>query len=96
MKMLITIEQFDRLRRWVEIIANTANDTDASIRAIDLVYDLTEILAIDEQIVLDRLRHWAEIVANKANNTDTDIRSGDLFADVAIILSESDDDLRLK
>lgn len=44
-------EQFEILSQWAERVANTANDTDTHIRAIDIVHDIAGILANDEHFL---------------------------------------------
>jgi len=47
----MTHQQFEIFREWAERVANTANDTDTHIRAIDLVHDIAGILANDEHFL---------------------------------------------
>ena len=47
----MTHQQFEIFREWAERVANTANDTDTNIRAIDLVHDIAGILANDEHFL---------------------------------------------
>ena len=47
----MTHQQFVIFREWAERVANTTNDTDTHIRAIDLVHDIAGILANDEHFL---------------------------------------------
>lgn len=44
----MTHEQYLIFRDWAERVANTANDTDTNIRAVDLIHDIAGILSKDE------------------------------------------------
>jgi len=47
----MTLSQYEVLRQWAERVANTANDTDTNIRAIDLLHDIVGVLADDEHFL---------------------------------------------
>ena len=47
----MTYEQFEIFRQWAERVANTANDTDTNIRALDLVHDIAGILSNDQHFL---------------------------------------------
>ena len=47
----MTMSQYEVLRQWAERVANTANDTDTNIRAIDLLHDIVGVLDDDEHFL---------------------------------------------
>ena len=51
MNNTMTYEQFEIFRLWAERVANTANDTDMGLRAVDLLHDIAGILSNDEHFL---------------------------------------------
>jgi hypothetical protein len=54
----MTHQQFEIFREWADRVANTANDTDTHILAIDLVHDIAIDLVHDIAGILANDEHF--------------------------------------